>query len=171
MYFHIVVATERQIPCPVGTYNPNKNGDTVNSCLPCTAGYYCEEQTVNPTKKCLPGYYCPTNITYGVSALLIGSYGQKQVPCPAQTYSNVSGTKDVSECKPCPIGFYCLEGTDNPKICPRGSYCQDNSAVPTPCPIGTYGASEQLHYRENCTLCTRGWLVSKFLLINTITHQ
>jgi len=144
------------VPCPVGTYNPDESGDALSVCKPCTAGYYCEERTTTPTSKCDKGYYCPTNITDGVSDLLIGSYGVHQVPCPAETYTDVEGTPDVTSCKACPVGFYCPEGTSSPNPCPMGYYCPPDSSAPAPCPIGTYGPSEQLNYRENCTSCDRG---------------
>lgn len=153
----IILATDRQIPCPVGTYNAFENGDSLSVCLPCPPGFYCLEGTDHvPIAKCDKGFYCPTNITDGVSNLTIGSYGKQQVPCPAKTFTNVTGTPDEASCLPCPVGFYCPEGTDEPKVCEMGYYCPPDSAVPAPCPIGTFGPSPQLNYRENCTKCTRG---------------
>ena len=151
------LATPVEIPCPVGTYNSEENGQGIEACRPCTAGYYCLEKTVTPTLKCDHGYYCPTNITDGVSSLLIGSYGPKQVPCPKATYTDIYGTTDVGSCKTCTIGHYCREGTPTPVTCPRGYYCPANISDPQPCPLGTYGHRTGLHFRENCTQCTRGW--------------
>ena len=153
----LVLATPVEIPCPVGTYNAEENGPGIEACKPCTAGYYCLEKTVTPTQKCDQGYYCPTNITDGVSSLLIGSYGPKQVPCPKATYTDVLGTPNVGSCKTCTVGHYCREGTPTPTICPLGYYCPANISDPQPCPLGTYGQSQGLHFRENCTQCTRGW--------------
>ena len=144
------------IPCPVGTYNNVTNGQNIDACKPCTAGFYCQEQTITPYLVCKPGFYCPTNITDGASSRLIGSYGSEQKPCPPATYTEVSQTEKESDCKKCPVGFYCPEGTDNPIVCPRGYYCQPESSAPTPCPIGTYGNRSELHYRENCTSCDPG---------------
>ena len=127
------------------------------SCLPCKPGFYCEEKTIFPTKECEAGFYCPTNITDGISNNLIGSYGSKQVPCPAGTYTATTQTKDISGCLNCTVGFYCLEGTANPIDCPRGYYCPPKSDTPLPCPLGTYGNQTNLQYKENCTLCTPGW--------------
>ena len=150
-------ATDRMIPCPVGTYNEAEEGPDIDACKPCTAGFYCEEQTVTPTLKCEKGYYCPTNITDGVSSRIIGSYGKYQSPCPASTYTNVVGTEKKEDCIPCDVGRYCPQGTDNPKACPRGYYCPPESSTPLPCPIGTYGSESNLEYRENCTDCDPGW--------------
>ena len=155
--FSTFIATATEIPCPRGTYNPDENGESIAACRPCTAGYYCLEKTVTPTKQCDQGFYCPTNITDGVSSLVIGSYGPRQVPCPKATYTDVSQTPNVESCKTCPIGHYCREGTANPVICERGYYCPANISDPQPCPIGTYGSQTGLHYRENCTQCDKGW--------------
>ena len=162
---HIIfyqTATDRQVPCPVGTYNPDLNGDSLAVCLPCIAGFYCHEQTITPTLKCDQGYYCPTNITDGVSDLNIGSYGKQQVPCPRATYTDVIGTPNVTSCKACPVGSYCPAGTPNPIPCPMGYYCPPDSYTPAPCPIGTYGPSENLHYSENCTQCDKGKYVLEY---------
>ena len=125
-------------------------------CLPCLAGFYCEEKTVTPTLKCEKGFYCPTNIVDGVSSMLIGSFGKYQVPCPARTYANVTGTPNLESCIPCPAGRYCLEATTTPELCTIGYYCPPGSETPTPCPIGTYGDHSGLGYLEDCTKCDRG---------------
>ena len=53
----------------------------ISDCDPCTAGYYCLEQSEVETGECNEGYYCPTNITnpYGSDPPLVGSYGAEQV--------------------------------------------------------------------------------------------
>ena len=61
------------------------------------------------------------------------------MPCPAGTYTDVSGTKNVTDCKMCPAGYYCPEGTATPIDCPRGSFCVNGSSFHKPCPIGRYG--------------------------------
>ena len=162
---YLISATKRQVPCPVGRFNSYVNGTSIASCLPCTAGFYCLAGTITPTLLCIAGYYCPTNITDGVSSLLIGSYGSKQVPCPGKTYINVTGTKNESDCKHCPAGFYCPEGSETPNECPRGYYCPERSEVETPCPLGTYGNRTELHSRENCTQCDPGWWEISVLFI------
>ena len=148
---------EVEIPCPVGTFNPNTGLKSVHECKMCTAGKYCREKSVNETGDCSPGFYCPTNFTDGVSSLHIGSYGPNQIPCPKATYLNEKGGRYVEDCKACPVKFYCPEGTVDPVICPLGYYCPPESGDPQPCPIGTYNNQSGLQFLENCTACTPGW--------------
>ncbi len=50
----------KQIPCPVGTYNDGTGESLVGGCTECPAGYSCEEvgQTDYKKTKCGAGYYC-----------------------------------------------------------------------------------------------------------------
>ena len=63
---------------------------------------------------------------------------------PSGTYSNMTGLKYVSECLPCPEGFYCLtEGLTEPTgLCGPGYYCPVGSIYREPnktfCPVGHY---------------------------------
>lgn len=59
----------------------------VTDCEPCTAGYYCLEESSGTSGACLEGYYCPTNITnpYGSNPPYIGSYGNDMVSFFLQT--------------------------------------------------------------------------------------
>lgn len=70
-----------------------------------------------------------------------------QEPCPQGTYTDVTGTPNVTACKVCPAGYYCTVGTTSPVDCPRGSFCVEGVEKPSPCPIGRYGnsTSEYLH--------------------------
>ena len=45
--------------------------------------------------------------------------------------------------EPCPVGFYCPDGT--------------GSASSNPCPAGTYGPDMYYTSEGNCTACTSGW--------------
>lgn len=61
-----------------GTYNPNEGTATIQSCLPCDAGFYCKQPGLNATEgKCFAGYYCtgaspsPTPVSSFTSACLI----------------------------------------------------------------------------------------------------
>lgn len=67
---------------------------------------------------CPPAHYCP-----GGSA--------SPLPCPAGTYTNLTGQ---SLCSRCPAGYYCPEKTGNfTKFpCPPGFYCPDGRLTPTP---------------------------------------
>lgn len=149
--------TPREIPCPVGTFNPNTNGESIYDCSMCTAGKYCQEKSIHETGDCSPGFYCPTNITDGVSSLRIGSYGPKQVPCPKGTFRNETAGRFVEDCSKCIIGNYCPTGSETPTICTTGHYCPPGSGDPQPCPIGTFNNRSGVHYLEGCTNCTPGW--------------
>ncbi|EDV28435.1 uncharacterized protein TRIADDRAFT_51343 [Trichoplax adhaerens] len=150
-------ATLEEIPCPVGTYNPDKGGSSLASCLPCPAGYYCLAASSTTTGLCDPGYFCPTNISNTHLGILIGSYGPKQEPCPPRTHSLTYGGKTADDCPGCPGGYYCEPGTNNPVECPKGYYCKPGSDKPDPCPLGSYGNTTLLVYSENCTRCDPGW--------------
>ena len=154
-----VLGVAKEIPCPAGTFNPEVNGSSISSCLPCTAGHYCLEMSINPTGYCEKGYYCPTNITNGVSDLIIGSYGPKQIPCPPKTFRNITGARNTNDCFPCPESYYCRQGSETPEVCPRGYYCPPEVSEPQPCPIGTYGERAKLSALQECTNCTKGWYV------------
>ena len=67
--------------CPVGTMRTTVGAGAVTDCEPCTAGYYCLEESTGTTGSCLEGYYCPTNFTnpYGNDPPYIGSYGNDMV--------------------------------------------------------------------------------------------
>ena len=76
------LATLEMMLCPVGTMNPNLNGEDVDTdCVPCTAGAYCLEGVASPNGLCETGCYCPTDLPnpYGLNPPLIGSYGPRQV--------------------------------------------------------------------------------------------
>ncbi len=135
------------------------NGSSIASCRPCTAGKYCLEKATIPNGACDKGFYCPTNITDGVSSLIIGSYGPQQIPCPPKTYRNTTGGSIVDDCHPCPVTNFCPQGSEIPKPCSRGYYCPPEVSEPQPCPIGTYGDRIALGALENCTSCTKGWYV------------
>ena len=151
--------SEEEIPCPAGTFNPDVNGSSITSCRACTAGYYCLEKTITPHETCEKGFYCPTNITDGVSSLIIGSYGPKQIPCPPKTFRNDTGGRNVDDCYPCPKTYYCPQGSETPKPCPRGYYCPAQVSEQQPCPIGTFSNRAGLAKLEECTNCTKGWYV------------
>ncbi|PIK41162.1 hypothetical protein BSL78_21986 [Apostichopus japonicus] len=136
-------ATPEELNCPVGTYNPSVGIGAITDCTSCDAGWYCLEGVSTPSGMCTFGYYCPTNITntYATTPSTIGSYGQKQVPCPGGTYINTTRGRYVEDCMPCPAGYYCPLGTGTPIYCPRGYYCPANISASYPCPIGRYGNS------------------------------
>ncbi len=57
------------------------------------------------------GYYCPTGTKYST-----------EHPCPAGTFSNLTGVANLTECQACPAGYYCdIDAqTDYSKLCTAG---------------------------------------------------
>jgi len=53
--------------CPIGTYNDLEQKTSVDDCLPCPAGFYCDQigLTIEDVKKkvCDAGFYCPLGST------------------------------------------------------------------------------------------------------------
>ena len=60
---------------------------------------------------CPPGRYCPQGTTHGDENL-----------CPARTFYNVTGAKDLADCLPCTPGAYCeVDGLSMPTgLCDPG---------------------------------------------------
>lgn len=145
-------------PCPIGTFNPSV-GQTV--CLPCTPGYFCDEQGMSDEtfalkdKKCYAGYYCPnlgtkvdaSDGSYSVTPALLGNVVPNAIKCPKGHYCETgSATPTI-----CPIGYYePREGSDICQECPPGYYCPlakvvdsftkisttDPSTTPIVCSVG-----------------------------------
>ncbi|XP_028816920.1 signal peptide, CUB and EGF-like domain-containing protein 1 [Denticeps clupeoides] len=112
---------------------------------------------------------------------MAGTRHPHESPCPPGTWNSVAGGQDLSWCRQCPAGYYCLgaglteaTGTCAPGFycsggaqtsmpqdgetgnwCPTGYYCPPGSAFPLECPDGTFsnttGAAE-------CTDCPPGMI-------------
>ncbi|XP_070551431.1 multiple epidermal growth factor-like domains protein 6 [Ptychodera flava] len=107
---------DREYPCPMGTYNPVNGSNSLDDCLECPPGQYCENDGLEqPTGNCSEGWYCTG-----------GSYTSKPLP-----FSNAT---DISECT-CPLvnytggrcwpGTYCEGGASYPVECDEGMYCRE----------------------------------------------
>ena len=55
-----------QFPCPNGTYNPEFGKSSVDQCLNCTQGHFCEKGTVQPVP-CPIGTYISLYIIFLLS--------------------------------------------------------------------------------------------------------
>ncbi|KAM4702881.1 uncharacterized protein WCC33_011421 [Rhinophrynus dorsalis] len=153
-------------PCQPGSYWTKANSTIMTSiCLPCPAGFFCDEPSLLNPKSCPAGFYC--------------MHGSSQPePCPDGTYSSREGLSKESECKPCEAGWfcagealtrssgYCQEGyycpgratSPSPSngLCPAGSFCPFGSGQPTLCPPGTYSNHTGLVSSDQCLLCPPG---------------
>ncbi|NXP16480.1 WBC30 protein, partial [Scytalopus superciliaris] len=116
------------IPCPPGTYSNLSGLRSLQGCLDCPPGLYCDgTNSQAPSGPCEPGYYCTGGRTKtakpedGVTGDLCprghfcpaGSAAPS--PCPSGEYSNATGQ---DQCLPCPAGFHCSKGLR--RRCPPG---------------------------------------------------
>jgi len=96
-----------------------------------TSGYYCRSGAIVST---------PEIITpLGVSTIA----NNTNCTCPECLCS--VGAFNKSNAGPCPAGFYCTEGTDEPEPCPRG----------------TFSNATKLQSIEQCYNCTEGQYCSE----------
>eukprot|EP00704_Kipferlia_bialata_P000894 g894.t1 len=151
------------LPCPSGTINADLYGSSLDSCLPCPGGSYCESTAqTSATGLCSEGYYCPAEESiYSATPTAFrcpaGSYclagSETYTECPAGTYQASDASAD---CDACPEGYYCDVGTETPTDCPIGSYCPAGSSTPTPCEDGTYGILTSVITASGCPNCPPG---------------
>lgn len=114
--------------CPIHRYRDIPGGKTLNDCLECPAGHWCNVTGMNNynNSRCPLGYYCLR--------------AQKPTICPAGRHRNVPGAKNVTDCFLCPGGHYCPENRTNINgiICRATYYCQLGSAFERVCPAGKF---------------------------------
>ncbi|POI30094.1 hypothetical protein CIB84_006155 [Bambusicola thoracicus] len=193
-----------EFPCPRGYFNPDPMTQSLDSCLPCPPGHYCGKENLTapsgkcdaglsvPSGECTAGFYCkggavlpnPTddvtgNICPAGTYCTAGSAEPKL--CPAGTFSSLPGRRTLSECQPCPSGFYCegpglsaptgecwegyyCDNQEGPVTdftlypCPQGFYCPPgtNRSTQYSCPAGTFGPRQKLKAVEECQSCPPG---------------
>lgn len=168
--------------CPSGEYQDHQGQA---SCKTCPAGFYCDGTIRNDSHcdfgvqhpmPCPAGYFCPN-----------GTGSATTHPCPAGTFSNVTGIAAETQCarclpgrfcsgqnltKPsglCSPGHYCVLGastsipSDNVtgNICPFGHYCEAGVSAPVPCAAGSYGPTMVLKNQAECSACNPGRVCSR----------
>lgn len=139
--------------CPAGKVGTTPGASSVAACSACAlyralitrhgasktfrrastgpAGFYCQAEASERTESfCVEGHFCPANTS-----------SWRQYPCPAGTFSSQTGLHDAEQCKSCPMGSYCPEG----------------STAPTACSIGTYNARPDARTSTACQSCEAGW--------------
>lgn len=122
--------------CPSGSHEP----------LPCTPGYYCEEDKLyKESGVCTAGYYCngstifshPINQTTG-DRCPKGHYcptkSSYPTPCLPGTYADTEFNQFKNNCKPCIPGMFCpTYGLDYPSgNCSEGFYCPAGETQQSP---------------------------------------
>ncbi|CAM9824345.1 unnamed protein product [Bubo scandiacus] len=175
--------------CITGFYCPKGSPEP----LPCPPGFYCNASGLSvPSGECTAGFYCkggatlpkPTDDVTG-NICPMGTYctAASAVPklCPAGTFSSLLGRRMLSECQPCPSGFYCevpglsaptgecwegyyCDSQQGPVIdftlypCPQGFYCPPgtNRSTQYSCPAGTFGPRQKLKTIKECQRCPPG---------------
>ncbi|RUS80925.1 hypothetical protein EGW08_011306, partial [Elysia chlorotica] len=90
--------TDRQFPCPLGTFGNVTGLEDSSQCVDCLPGYYCQAEGITePSGLCNAGYFCVLNQT-----------------SPSPSYNSQGG--------PCPQGTYCTQGSSMYEFCPKGTY-------------------------------------------------
>ena len=108
---------------------------TLQEVFECPAGHYCADGSIEP------------------------------IQCPSGTYSLISLATSADSCEKCPAGYVCSAGTVDFSQwpCPIGYYCPEGSATALPCAAGTYGSTSQATSADDCQDCPKG----KSLICNT----
>ena len=170
-----------EFPCPTGTFNNQTLATSIDACLLCTPGEFCEGEGLSEsTGNCSDGWFCvggasnsrpisATNystdcviqFTGGVCAS--GTYCPEGVAsplgCPMGLYCNDSGLSAPTG--NCSAGYWCSGNAITPSPidspCPIGNYCEEGSQTPLPCPAGTFAPNSGNAEQSDCTLCTVGY--------------
>jgi hypothetical protein len=179
--------------CPKGTYGSSTSLLASADCTLCDPGYFCDGLgLIHVRDVCDPGYYCilgadtsqPRSGALNVNGDPMGgpcprggyceAGSWEPTSCPAGTYQNITGSRDIEGCTPCYEGFYCASnaqpeatgpcaggyycelGANSPyqHVTPVGHYSLPGSSAPTPCDPGTFGPSSAL---EECYDCPAGF--------------
>lgn len=130
--------------CPIGTIGLTSGLSTLAGCSSCPEGSYCSTPgLLVPDGFCTQGYLCSAGSSSSTPSGTIctaGGYCEPGFPtkrnCPPGSFNSLTGAKDVSWCKPCTAGYFCLgsESTITANTCLAGYYC----------PIGSYWGKQQI---------------------------
>jgi hypothetical protein len=110
------------------------------SCMTCSIGYYCEG-----------GYHKFTTVN-GSPALMEA--------CPINTYLDITGADDSTDCIDCPIGEFSDAASTSSAVstdqCSVGKYKSESGTSCIDCPAGTYRASGGATSISDCAPCEAG---------------
>nr|XP_047130962.1 uncharacterized protein LOC100202447 isoform X1 [Hydra vulgaris] len=128
-----------QYKCPPGTFNNNTGSTSINACLLCPPGQYCQGYgRIVPNGWCSGGYFCKGG-AMSANPGDLGTSINKSSSC-FESQSCVCPDINLSKGNICPAGYFCPIGTSIPIICTRGMYCESEGlAYPTNnCSAGFY---------------------------------
>ncbi|XP_043114448.1 multiple epidermal growth factor-like domains protein 6 [Puntigrus tetrazona] len=165
--------TSLPLPCPLGTFSKSLYVIEKTGCSLCPAGLFCGSVGLSrPSGLCQEGFYCPAGASSSTGydsegglcpqAHFCPAGSAVPVPCPAGTYTNLTGQ---IKCTTCHAGYYCPESTSkyNMYPCPPGFYCPDGTkhAAQFPCPRGYYNPEPMTHSLDSCLPCPPGHYCEK----------
>ncbi|KAG9482440.1 hypothetical protein GDO78_011238 [Eleutherodactylus coqui] len=107
-------------PCPAGSYSNTSGNVGPEACVPCESELLCPV-----------GHHCPPG-------------SSEPRACPMGQFQDKTGQ---SQCEECPVGYFCVEGTE---------YGRQH-----PCPAGTYSNLTRLTSAEECSPCPGGWFCAR----------
>ena len=171
-----------QYKCPPSTYSDVKLLQNASECKKCPPKYYCQNQgLMAPEGLCQAGYFCN-----GSSASPMDNICPENMYCPTGTDQPLpcpdgslaegkSGNQNVTQCEPCPRGFFCKNLSRKPCSggficvtgsttsrpvddihgypCPEGHYCLEGGLKESPCLQGYY---MPLRGKSSCFQCPIG---------------
>ncbi|XP_064159371.1 SCO-spondin [Anguilla rostrata] len=148
------------VPCPMGTYLPNKGAPFSSFCTPCPPGHYCDSLGApHLSGLCSPGHYCTegaetatpqaTSSDLGCSCDVIlkaandmhslCSWG-RNTTCHTPEGSEKMGRNIQALSHPANLqndtDITCASFKGD--ICPQGFYCPEGSSAPKSCDQGLY---------------------------------
>ncbi|XP_070552128.1 fibrillin-2-like [Ptychodera flava] len=118
--------------CPRGTYSSAEGNYMLSQCVPCEAGYYCDENILQTLK---------LNVMRDITVLRNG---------PSKPDGDNSSALQTNES--CP--YFDDQQTGYGGMCPEGHYCPQGSVFPTPCQAGTYAQHDRM---GSCLPCEAGY--------------
>lgn len=96
-------------------------------------------------KRCEKGHYC---------------FAGAKFPCDAGFYGAKEGLTSKTCSGPCPAGYFCPSGTDDPHHHPCGNetlYCPVQSSQPLVIPLGSYGIGRSVTTQDAIVKCPAGY--------------
>eukprot|EP00817_Percolomonadidae_sp_ATCC50343_P003418 CAMPEP_0117418838 /NCGR_PEP_ID=MMETSP0758-20121206/542_1 /TAXON_ID=63605 /ORGANISM="Percolomonas cosmopolitus, Strain AE-1 (ATCC 50343)" /LENGTH=4727 /DNA_ID=CAMNT_0005199587 /DNA_START=68 /DNA_END=14251 /DNA_ORIENTATION=+ len=137
-----------EYPCPIGTYNDERQSHSLSACKPCPEGYLCQDSGIGSgnISSCPTGHFCPA-----------GSINP--TACPSGTFRSEPRGTSNSSCHQCHGGYYCPKESTGGTPCVTNEtnpiYCEPGSSIPSPCRAGFYCDESPLSSKQ--TICPAGF--------------